>query len=93
MKQKSQLTLGHIYISMIEYPKYYWYVPFGHKRLCYERATAGTFILNLLYSVEKLNDFEFDAFLRHLDGDEKRRHFQSNEDFRLISVVLMLTVL
>ena len=41
--------LGHMDILMIEYPKYYWHVAFGHKRLCYERATAGTFILNLLY--------------------------------------------
>ena len=29
--------------------KHYWCVPFGHKRLCYECATARTFILNLLY--------------------------------------------
>ena len=41
--------LGHMDISIIEYPKYHWHVAFGHKRLCYERATAGTFILNLLY--------------------------------------------
>ena len=43
------LTLGHMNISMIEYTKYYWYVALVHKRLCYERATDGIFILNLLY--------------------------------------------
>ena len=48
-KQKRQVMLGHIDISMIEYLKHYWDVAFGHKRLCYERATAETFILNLLY--------------------------------------------
>ena len=41
--------LDHVYLSMIEYPKYYWHGAFGHKRLCYKRATAENFILNLLY--------------------------------------------
>ena len=45
--------LGHIYLSMIEYPKWYCHVGFDHKRLCYKRATAGTFILNLLYKDQK----------------------------------------
>ena len=37
-----------MYLSIIEYPKYYWLVAFGYKRLCHERFTAGTFILKLL---------------------------------------------
>ena len=36
------------YLSMIEYQKHGWYSSFGYKRLCYNRVTAGTFILNLL---------------------------------------------
>ena len=50
MKPKSWPILDQIYLSMIEYPKHDWHAAFGHKRLCYRRATAGTFILNLLYS-------------------------------------------
>ena len=38
-----------MHLLMIEYPKHGWHLSFGHKRLCYSRATAGTFILNLLY--------------------------------------------
>ena len=50
MKQKSCLMLGLMYLSIIECPKHDWHAAFGHKRLCYMRATAGTFILNLLYT-------------------------------------------
>ena len=53
-------------ISMIEYPKYYWHVAFGHKRLCYERATAGTLIFRLLYTAVyylDLNDLYNRPFL------------------------------
>ena len=49
MKQKSLLMLGQMYFSMIEYSKHDWHASFGHKRLCFRRATAGTFILNLFY--------------------------------------------
>ena len=35
---------------MIEYTKEDWHAAFGYKRLCYRRATAGTFVLDLLYS-------------------------------------------
>ena len=38
-----------VYLSMIECPKYDWHVAFCYKRLCYRRATAGTFVLDLLY--------------------------------------------
>ena len=51
MKQKRLLMLGQIYLLMIECPKHDWHSAFGDKRLCYSRATAGTFILNLLYTV------------------------------------------
>ena len=50
MKQKSWLMLGQMYLSKVEYSKNDWHASFGHKRLCYRRATAGTFILNLLYT-------------------------------------------
>ena len=40
---------------MIEYPKNGWHLSFGHKRPCYSRATAGTFILNLLYRVNRFD--------------------------------------
>ena len=53
MKQKSWLMLGLMNFSMIEYPKDTLHSSFGHKRLCYKRATAGTFILNLLYCLIK----------------------------------------
>ena len=49
MKQRRLAILGQMYFSMIEYPKHDWHSAFGHKMLCYSRATAGTFILNLLY--------------------------------------------
>ena len=49
MKQKRLALLDQITLSMIEYPEYDWHLVFGHKRLCYSRATTGTFILNLLY--------------------------------------------
>ena len=49
MKQKRFMILAEIYFLMIKYPKIDWYLALGHKRLCYSRATAGTFILNLLY--------------------------------------------
>ena len=51
MKQKRFVILVQMYLSMIEYAKHDWDSEFGHKRLCYSRATAGIFILNLLYSV------------------------------------------
>ena len=34
---------------MVEYLKHDWHEAFCHKRLCYRRAMAGTFILNLLF--------------------------------------------
>ena len=49
MKQKRLLMLGQMYLLMIECPKHDWHSAFGDKRLWYSRATAGTFILNLLY--------------------------------------------
>ena len=45
MKQKRLLMLGQMQLSMIEYLKHDWHSAFGHKRLCYSRATAGTFYL------------------------------------------------
>ena len=51
MKQKNVLILGKMYFSMIEYPENDLQSAIGHKRLYYSRATAGIFILNLLYSV------------------------------------------
>ena len=51
MKQNICPMFGQMYLSMIEYPKHDWHAVLGHKRLCYRRATAGTFILNLLYSL------------------------------------------
>ena len=56
IKQKRLVMLGplgQIYPSMIECPKHDWQSPFVRKSLCYSRATAGTFILNLLYFAEK----------------------------------------
>ena len=50
MKQKRLVRLGQMFLTIIEYPKHDWHSVFGHKRLCYRRATAGTFILNLLYN-------------------------------------------
>ena len=41
--------LGKVYLSMIEYQKHDWHSAFGYKKLRYSRATAGNFILNLLY--------------------------------------------
>ena len=52
MKQKKIEILVQMYLSMIEYPKDDCDSAFGHKRLCYSRATAGTFILNLLYNMK-----------------------------------------
>ena len=49
MKQKRLVMLGQMYLSMIEYLKHDWHPAFGHKRLLYNRGTAGTYILNLLY--------------------------------------------
>ena len=49
MKQKILVLLGQMYLSMIEYPNHDWHSAFDHKGLCYSRATAGTFNLNLLY--------------------------------------------
>ena len=51
MKQRICPMFGQMHLSMIEYPKHDWHAAFGHKRLCCRRATAGTFILNLLYKV------------------------------------------
>ena len=48
MKQK-RLVMCQMYLSKIEYPKHDSHSAFGHKRLCYSRATFWTFILNLLY--------------------------------------------
>ena len=48
MKQKRLVMLDQMYLSMNEYQKHDWQSAFGYKRLCYSRATAGTFILNLL---------------------------------------------
>ena len=47
-KEKHQVILGQIYLLMIEYPKHDQHVVFSHKGLCYRRATAGTFVLDLL---------------------------------------------
>ena len=43
--------LGHMYLSMNEWPKFYWLVLFGHKRLRYKRDTAGIFLFKLLYYI------------------------------------------
>ena len=51
LEQKRLMMLEQLYLSIIEYPKYGWYGTFGHKRLCYRRATARTFTLKLLYSL------------------------------------------
>ena len=50
MKQKRFVILVQMYLSMIEYPEDDWDSAFSHKRLCYSRATAGTFILNEMHS-------------------------------------------
>ena len=50
MKQKRLVMLGQMYLSIIRYPKHDWDSAFGNKKLCYSRAMAGTFILNLLYN-------------------------------------------
>ena len=50
MKQKILLMLGQMYLSMIECPKHDRDAAFRHTRLCYRRATVGTFFLNLFYS-------------------------------------------
>ena len=42
--------MGQMYFSMTEYPKYDFYEVFSHKMLCYRRATAVAFILNLLFT-------------------------------------------
>ena len=49
----SRVTLGMIYISMIKYPKYSKHSAFCHKELGYRRATAGTFVLDLLYNQQE----------------------------------------
>ena len=71
MKQKSWPMLRQMYLSMIQYPRHDWHAAFGHKRLCCKRATAGTFILILLYndSGEKIffsNSNTLKAFLKSL---------------------------
>ena len=38
-----------VMLDQIESPKHDWQSAFGHKRLCYSRATDGTFILNIIY--------------------------------------------
>ena len=43
------MRVGQTNLLMIECPKYDWLATFCHKRLCYRRATAGTFVLDLLY--------------------------------------------
>ena len=52
MKQKRLVMLDQMFLLMIEYPKHDWHSAFGHKILCYSRATGVTFILNLLYTHE-----------------------------------------
>ena len=72
MKQKSLLMLGQMYLSMIEYSKHDWHAAFSHKRLCYRRATAGTFILNLplvLYTIQNLFlPFQLQSSANHVLG-------------------------
>ena len=63
VREKSWPILGRIYLSMIEYPKYDWHAAFSHKRLCYSRTTAGTFILNLLFSAAEENTVLNSMFL------------------------------
>ena len=51
MKQKSCTILDQMYLSRIGYLKHDCHAAFGHKRLCYKRAMADTFIFNLLYDM------------------------------------------
>ena len=44
--------VGQTYLLMIKCPKYDWLAAFFYKKLCYRRATAGTFVLDLLYSLK-----------------------------------------
>ena len=54
---------------MIECPKRDWLVLFGHQGLCYRRTTAGTFVLDLLYSRENIR------FLNFLDCNMRPTEF------------------
>ena len=76
-KQKRQLIIGHTDISMIECLKYYQDVAFGPKRLCYERATAGTFILNLLYRGRRSLEVRAYHFIDSISGSTKPLNFRS----------------
>ena len=57
-----------MYLSMIDYPKRDWHPALGHKRLCYNRATAGTFILSLLYIPSKKQNFREFAFRFNMES-------------------------
>ena len=50
--------LGQMYLSIIECPKYAWHAAFGHKRLCYRSATAGTSIFSVLCTESKVGIYE-----------------------------------
>ena len=55
---------GQMHLSINENPKHDWHSAFGDKRLCYSRATAGTFILNLIYiSLRILSRIQHKTFL------------------------------
>ena len=54
------VILVYAYLSMIEHPKRDWHISFYQKGLCYRRATAETFILDLLYTrKERFSDNVF----------------------------------
>ena len=46
--KQERVMFGQIYLSMIECPKHDWHVEICHIGLYYKRATAGTFVLDLL---------------------------------------------
>ena len=59
-------TVGQIYLSMIECPKHDQHVVLCHKWLCYRRATAEKFVLNVLYWKEpyfRNNKYNFRFYL------------------------------
>ena len=72
---------------MIEHTNYYCYVAPGQKRLCYKRATAGTFILNLLYLEEKRIHVKYSIYSLSDEDEDYKQQVQDLRDSIPFAVV------
>ena len=94
MKQNICSMFVQMYLSMIEYPKHDWHAVLGHKR----RATAGSFILNLLYcsKFQKSTRRVGVKFWKRLFRDPREKFFNRKFFYRIFfkkyNLVLMLAI-